>query len=60
MIKWNRFDTDCKMNELFSPAELASQLGGGGGGGGDGQWMDGWTRCASLAREVVPRNLIFV
>ena len=21
IIKWNRFDTDCKMNELFSPAD---------------------------------------
>ena len=26
MTKSNRFDTDCKMNELFSPAALASQL----------------------------------
>ena len=23
MIKWNRFDTDCKNDELFSPAGLA-------------------------------------
>ena len=23
-LKWNRFDTDYKMNELFSPAGLAS------------------------------------
>ena len=28
MIKWNRFDIDCKMNELFSPAASASQVSG--------------------------------
>ena len=26
MIKWNRFDTDCKMNELLSHAGFASQV----------------------------------
>ena len=26
MIKWNRFDTDFKMNELLSPTGLASQV----------------------------------
>ena len=26
MIKWNRFDTDCKMNQPLSPAGLASQV----------------------------------
>ena len=26
MIKWNGFDTDCKMNELFSSAGLASYV----------------------------------
>ena len=26
MIKWNRFDADFKMNELFSPDELASRV----------------------------------
>ena len=26
MIKWNKFDTDPEMNELFSPAILSSQI----------------------------------
>ena len=26
MIKWNRFDATVKMNELFSPTRLASQV----------------------------------
>ena len=26
IIKWNRFDTGCKMDELFSPARLALQV----------------------------------
>ena len=26
MIKWNRFDTSAKMNQLFSPAALVSQV----------------------------------
>ena len=43
------------MNELFSPARLASRARGGGG---VSESMDG-RACAILALELVPKNLIF-